>query len=416
MEYYDLDTTLSKEDSDIRRAIHEFAEGVMRPAAKELDQMSAIDAFSPGSPYFSFLKQAYKLGYHKSLLPEEVGGLGLTPSQAYIVMEELAWGSFGLAIGLHTSLHPVDALTFGNEEHVKEFTIPFCDCEDGSIYGTWAITEPDHGTDTLLAGTPVFRDSSIESQCTATKVGDEYVIRGQKSAWASGAPLANYVDLYCSIEEAKGPAGGGIFIFDLDRPGVSKGNPIEKMGARDLPQGELFFDEVVVPKRYLLVGPDKYEEALMTHMAGITLIIVAAWSVGLARAAFEEALDHARKRVQGGKVLFEHSNVQQKLTDMVSHIEAARQYTKYIFDYNLSVPPEKRAFEYAMAAKTYATKVALEVTDAALTLHGAIGLTKDYHIEKLYRDARHLIFCDGSNDSLNCAAGYHIAKLYPRVA
>jgi alkylation response protein AidB-like acyl-CoA dehydrogenase len=100
---------------------------------------------------------------------------------------------------------------------------------------------------------------------------------------------------------------------------------------------------------------------------------------------------------------------------MVSKIEAARQLTKYIFTYNLSVPPEKRAFEYAMAAKTYASKVALEVTDAALNLHGAIGLTKDYHIEKLYRDARHLIFCDGSNDSLNCATGYHIAKLYPRV-
>jgi alkylation response protein AidB-like acyl-CoA dehydrogenase len=416
MEYYDLDINLSKEDSDIRKAIHEFAEGVMRPIAKELDQMSAKDAFSPGSPYFSFLKQAYKLGYHKTLLPEEVGGLGLTPSQAYIVMEELAWGSFGLAIGLHTSLHPVDALTFGNEEHVKEFTIPFCDCEDGSIYGTWAITEPDHGTDTLLCGTPTFHDSSIASQCTATKVGDDYVIRGQKSAWASGAPIANYVDLYCSIEETKGPAGGGIFVFDLDRPGVSKGNPIEKMGARDLPQGELFFDEVVVPKKSLLVGPDKYEDALMTHMSGITLIIVAAWSVGLARAAFEEALDYVRKRVQGGKVLFEHSNVQQRLTDMVSKIEAARQLTRYIFAYNLSVPPEKRAFEYAMAAKTYATKVALEVTDAALILHGAIGLTKDYHIEKLYRDARHFIFCDGSNDSLNCAAGYHIAKLYPRVA
>lgn len=415
MKYYDLDVNLSKEDRDIRKAVHEFAEGVMRPVAKQLDQMSAKDAFSAGSPFFDFLKEAYKLGYHKALLPEQVGGLGITPSQAYIVMEELAWASFGLAISLHTSLHPVDALTFGNEEHVKEFTIPYCDCKDGSIYGTWAITEPDHGTDTLLAGCPIFRDPNIGAQCKATKVGDDYVITGQKSAWASGAPLANYVDLYCSIEEKKGPAGGGIFIFDLDRPGVSKGSPIEKMGARDFPQGELFFDEVVVPKKYLLVGPDKYEDALMMHMSGVTLIIVAAWCVGLARAAFEEALDYARKRVQGNKNLIEHSNVQQKLTDMVSKIEAARQLTKYIFAYNLMVPPEKRAFEYAMAAKTYASKVALEVTDESLTLHGSIGLTKEYHIEKLYRDARHLIFCDGSNDSLDCAAGYHIAKLYPRI-
>jgi acyl-CoA dehydrogenase len=142
--------------------------------------------------------------------------------------------------------------------------------------------------------------------------------------------------------------------------------------------------------------------------------MVGTWATGLARAAFDETLAYARERVQGGKHLVEHQAVQLKLFDMFRKIESSRQLCRAAFVYNWSNPPEKRLMEYGAAAKTYATQVALEVCNDAIQIFGGIGLSKEYLVEKLFRDARETLICDASNHILEIAGGYDIAKKYPR--
>lgn len=414
MEYFDLNLNLSPDDVALREAARKFAGEVMRPASLLIDRMSPEEAYAPGSPYWDVLRQAYELGYHKLAYPEELGGVGLNPTQIQIVMEELAWGSFGLTLALNTSLETVWAMA-GTEEHIQEFTIPYCRCKDASYVGCWAITEPDHGSDTVVPGYSSFRDPSIGAQCRARLDGNDYIITGQKSAWVSNGPVANHILLMCQIDTSMGHAGSGIFILSADYPGISKGKPVYKVGSRDLCQGEVFFDEVRIPKKYLIVGPEGYEAALEGHLC-ITLPMVGTWATGLARGAFEEALAYARERVQGGKRLIEHTSVKAKLFDMFRKLEASRQLCRSAFVYNWSFPlnPEKRAIEYAAAAKTFATQAALDITSDAIQILGGNGITKEYAVEKLWRDARTSLICDGSNDTLSVAGGEKVGSTYPR--
>lgn len=412
MEYFDLNMNLSVTDLTLKSHANKFAREVMRPISIQLDQMTPEEVIAPESPFWDFMKIAYEKGYHKLAFPEVFGGPGLSPFQIALVMEELAWGSFGLTLALNTSLDAAAAMG-GTEEHIKEFTIPFCKCKDGSIRGSWAITEPDHGSDTLMANYPSFRDPNIKSQCRARQEGDEYVISGQKAAWVSGGTIATSILLMCQIDSSKGHAGGGMFIFSLDRPGVSKGKPWNKIGSRDLNQGEIFFDEVRVPKEALVVGPENYEAALGAHLC-MTTPMVGVWATGLARAGFEEALSFARELVQGGKPLIEHPTIQVKLFNMFQKVEASRQLCRAAFVYNWTVPPEKRIPEYAMAAKTFGTQTALEVTSDAIQVMGGNGLSKEYVVEKLFRDARTSLICDGANDTLSLVGGYNVTRYYPR--
>ena len=413
MNYFDLNMDLAEGEAALKTNANKFAREVMRPISIQLDQMTPEEVIAPGSPFWDFMRKAYELDYHKITIPEAFGGAGLTPLQTQIVMEELAWGSFGLTLALNTTLDAIWAFAAGTEKHIKEFTIPYCECKDGSVVGCWAITEPDHGSDTLMPGYPSFRDPNIKAQCVARLKGDEYVINGQKAAWVSGGTIGKSVLLMCQIDPSMGHAGSGVFVFSLDRPGVSKGKPLDKIGTRDLNQGEVFFDDVKVPKESLLVGPEGYEAALEGWLS-CTLPMVGTWATGLARAAFEETLAYARERVQGGKHLVEHQAVHQKLFDMFRKVESSRQLCRAAFVYNWSNPPEKRLIEYGAAAKTYATQVALEVCNDAIQIFGGIGLSKEYLVEKLFRDARETLICDASNHILEIAGGYDIAKKYPR--
>jgi len=414
MSYFELDLNLSKEDAALKKETHKFAKEVMRPIAMELDPMTPEEVIAPASPLWTFMKKAYELDYHILPFPEDFGGPGLKPIQIQMVMEELAWGSFGLTLMLNTSLDAAVAMG-GGEQHINQFTLPYCNCKDGSYIGCWAITEPDHGSDTLVTGYPEFRDPSIGSQCRATLDGEEWVISGQKSSWISGGTIAKTILLMCQIDASKGHAGSGMFLFDLDRPGVSKGKPLDKIGTRELNQGEIFFDNVRVPKSALVVGPEDYEDALAAHLS-MTLAMVGTWATGLARAGFDEALGYARNRIQGGKPLVEHKNIQDKLFKMFRQIEASRQLCRAAFVYNWSHPmnPEKRVIEYSMAAKTFATQTALDVTSDAIQIFGGYGISREYIIEKLFRDARTTLICDGSNDTLTVVGGKKIAETYPR--
>ncbi len=412
MDFLDLDLNLSDEDLALKQAAHKFAEQVMRPVAAKLDRMTPEEVIAPGSPLWDFMKQAYQLGYHALLVPESYGGMNLTSLQQMLIFEELAWGSSGLAVQLAVASFPAFVASMVPEEEIiNNIIVPFCECRDASIRGCWGITEPDHGSDTLIPGYPSFHDPKIPSNCRARRLGDEWVISGQKAAWVSGGTIATHCALYCQVEPEMGHAGGGLFVVPLDLPGVSKGKPLDKLGQRDLNQGEVYFDEVRIPASYLVAGPEAYE-AILEITLSATTALMGALGTGVARAAFEESLAYAKERVQGGKALIEYPNIKMRLFHMLRRVEAARQITRaaYVFNQNTSTPAE----EYSVFAKIQGTEAAYQNTHEAIQIFGGNGLTKEYLIEKLFRDARATLIEDGSNDTLAIAAGHKIINTYPR--
>ncbi|MFH1032907.1 MAG: acyl-CoA dehydrogenase family protein [Pseudomonadota bacterium] len=413
MDFLELDLNLNDEDLALKQAAHKFAKDVMRPVAAELDQMTPEEVIAPTSPLWDFMKQAYQLGYHAILIPESYGGMNLTSLQQIMLYEELSWGSSGLAVQLAVASFPAFVASLVPEDEIVEnIIVPFCECRDASIRGCWGITEPDHGSDTLIPGYPSFHDPKIPANCKARRMGDEWVISGQKSAWVSGGTIATHCALFCQVDPEQGHAGGGLFVVPLDLPGVSKGKPLNKLGQRDLNQGEVYFDEVRIPASYQVAGPEAYE-AILEITLSATTALMGALGTGVARAAFEEALGYAKERVQGGKRLIQYPNIQMRLFHMLRRVEAARQITRaaYIFNQNTSTPAE----EYSVFAKIQGTEASFQNAHEAIQIFGGNGLAKEYVIERLFRDARAMLVEDGSNDTLAIAAGHKIIDTYPRM-
>jgi len=267
------------------------------------------------------------------------------------------------------------------------------------------MTEPEHGTDVLTPFTPQFKDPNISGQCRATLDGDEWVIEGQKSAWVSNGPVATHCLLYPTIDPSLGMSGGGICIVPLNLDGIRKGKPLDKIGQRALCQGEIFFDGVRIPKDYMLIDEESYESMLDLTLSTANAFIGTV-HVGVARAAYEEALNYAKNRIQGGKSLFEHQLIKHKLFNMFTRIETARAFSRAAMIYNYSNTPPK--IEYSIAAKVYCSNIAFEVTNEAIQIFGGNGLSREYPVEKFFRDARAGRIEDGANDTLMITAAHHL--------
>jgi alkylation response protein AidB-like acyl-CoA dehydrogenase len=407
MPYLDLNLDLTDEQMDLKNAVHKFAKEVLRPASLELDQIADPDEMIKSKLYWDTMKKGYELGYHTIFIPDYYGGLGLEPLEIHIVLEEIGWGSPDFAIAFGVACFPSFFASMVPTDFLEEKVInPFCANTDASIVGCWAITEPNHGTDTLCPGTEAFSNPDIKAQVTARKEGNEYVISGQKSAWVSNGTVATHALTYLNIDASMGMAGGGICVVPLDLPGVSKGKPLNKLGQRALNQGEIFFDEVRVPEEYMLVDQESYESmldlTLATANAGMGAIFT-----GAARACFEMALAYSKERVQGGKLLFEHEMIKHKLFSMFMKVEAARAYSRAAWIYNANTTPP--ATQYSIASKVFCTQAAFEVANDAVQIFGGYGVSKEYPIEKYFRDIRAALIEDGANDSLMITGAHTFA-------
>jgi alkylation response protein AidB-like acyl-CoA dehydrogenase len=413
MDYLDIDLSLSDEDISVQQNAHKFAGEVMRPASKKLEQLTPEQQIADDSPLWDFLKKAYELGYHKIDFPEELGGMGLTPLQRAIVYEELGWGSTGLAIQLGAAAaHALGGMISMNGALLEEFTIPFCNCTDGSIRGCWAVTEPDHGSDTLGFGEPFFDSPKIHPSCGARRDGKEWVINGTKSAWISGAAVATHCLVQLQIDPTRGFAGIGACIVPLDLPGVSRGKPHEMLGNRELNQCELYFDDVRIPKHYMFLdNADYYFPFGKQILAGFNMM-VACNATGLARAAFEEAFSYCQQRVKWGQLLKEHYSVKQKIFEMFSRVETCRAISRRVVQLNGNIFPG--FCEYSIAAKTMATEMAFQNAHDAISIFGASGLSREYLPEKLFRDARENLIADGTTETLRKVGGHFVFETFPR--
>ncbi len=402
MNYLEYDLELSEEECELRDAAHDFALNVLRPAGVEIDRMPAAEAVAEGSPIWDVIKQASELGYTRLAGPAAIGGLELSPRAVHIVEEELSWGSVGLAGTLFLSSTVADtALATLDQEAIAEFAAPYYASSDGSMIACWAITEPDHGSDTLGMASPDLRVSG-RAQLTARSDGDDYVISGQKSAWVSNGPIATHVMLNVQLDSSSGFHDCGVCLMPLDLPGVSRGPALDKHGVRSLTQGELFFDEVRVPKRWMVVDAGAYMAHMDAHLtafnAGVSVM-----GLGAARAAYDATLAYTKERVQGGRPIFEHQSVRARLFRMFSLVQASRALSRSVFVHNLSklAAGEPGALQHSIAAKVFCTNAAVEVCTLAVQLHGGNGLTKEYPLEMFLRDAMAFTVADGENALLS---------------
>jgi acyl-CoA dehydrogenase len=399
---HDIDVDLSEEERNIRDLVHRFAEEVMRPAGKALDRLPADEVVK-----HSVLRDVHKrwealgirllTGSESSFTPMQLARL------TCIVSEEQGWGDAGLAISLGAAEFPAMlAQASQNPDLIAAFPV--------SRIGCWAITEPDHGSDVLDMGTEGGRPCLQKPNCLARREGDTYVIDGQKAAWVSNGPIAEAAALYTAVDDGDGPTGRGVILVNLDAPGVSRGKPLEKLGQRPLPQGELFFDAVRVPSTHMVIPPGMYGAGLEMTLCTANGFMGATF-VGCARAAFELALAYAKQRVQGGSPIIGHQAVKLKLFEMFRKVEAARSLNRRVVLYNILNNPffgapagAFPAVHYAIASKVTSTQTAFEVATEALQIFGGNGLSHEYPIEKLLRDARASLIEDGANEVLSLHA------------
>ncbi len=409
--YLELNKALTEQDQQIKTETHRFAAEVLRPASMELDKMhDPADVIGEGSPLWDVLRQAYRIGYHNAHMASDLGGAGMSPLGRHIFMEEMGWGAADLAVSIGVTGMPFSFAAFGrNERMMAEIVTPFVEDKDARYVGCWAITEPQHGSDMLGVGTPAFKDPAAAASLRAVLDGDEYVINGQKSAWVSNGTIATHAACFLGLEPEKGQEGGGVAVIPLNLPGVTKGKPLNKLGQRALNQGEIFFDNVRIPKQYMLAQGPAYNYVIEATMAGANGFMGATFT-GLARAAFEEGLAYAKQRFQGGKMIIEHQAVQLKLANMFINVEAARQLSRAASAYNSTTSPP--AAQYSMASKVFCTQTAFMVASDALQLHGGYGLAKEMLIEKLFRDARASLIEDGTNDVMSLTAINKVIQTY----
>ncbi|MEM2978763.1 MAG: acyl-CoA dehydrogenase, partial [Candidatus Hadarchaeales archaeon] len=274
-----------------------------------------------------------------------------------------------------------------------------------------------HGSDFVLAGSFEEGSGVGKGEVRAVKEGEEWVISGAKSSWISCAPVATHVALHLNQDFDRGT--GQACVVPLDLPGVRKGPPILKLGQRDCPQGELVFEGVRLPEKYMIPSLE-FTEAEIHLIKGQLLCITSSWmaasSVGLARAAFEEALRYCRERVQGGKPLVRHQLVRKKLFELFTKVETARAYSRRVMEHvwreNLERFTFRASYRHALAAQVYCKRVAYEVADEALQLFGGYGTTDEFLIQKLYRDARVKLIEDGTTEVLSLEGAGDLIRNY----
>ncbi|CAM2184698.1 Crotonobetainyl-CoA reductase [Paraburkholderia sacchari] len=392
-----FEAPLSEVEQAIQHSTRKFAQTVMEPMAARLDKLSAAEAIAKDSPYWKIFPEFGKLGLSIGellQLPAEERGR-LMP----IIFEELGAGDGGLAISLGASILPwLMIYATGKTGLLARYP-------EGSAIGCWGITEPDHGSDSLDFGRMCAQPGSEygHPNCVVRPDGDGFIIKGQKSAWVSNGTVAQLCVLFAAYDDGSGEPAHCVVLVPLDAAGVTRGKPLEKLGQRALPQGELYFDDVRIPADHLLAGPGaEYEQAAYIILAEANALMGSIW-VGAARRAYEHALNYAHDRKQGGVPIIRHQNVRYRLFHMMRRVEAARALNHRVHLFNATAPVP--ALQGSIATKITSTQTAFDVASDAIQMFGGNGLTREYPVEKLMRDARASMIEDGCNEMLAIKGG-----------
>jgi len=402
MAHREIDVNLTDEQKAMRDMVKKFGTDVMRPAGIELDKLhDPADVIAEGSVLWDVFKKHRELSLHKMGIPKALGGMQeeVDPMSRLLIGEEMGYADAGLTISLGVSNMPFDmAALFPNPE-LQNLAQEYCEDTEGKMIGCWAITEPDHGSDWLIGSD----DPRCGPSVRGVLKGDEYIVNGEKSAWVSNGTIATHAVFHVGLDPSKGMRGQGLAMIPLDLPGISRGKPLDKIGQRPLNQGSIIFEDARIPKEYMVITPDSgvmegAGEAILAAANGGMAVVFA----GLAKAAFDEAFNYVKERIQGGVPIIEHQNIKLKIFRMFTMVEAARAATRRMTMYNAVSQPPSAA--HAVACKCFSTETAFQVASEAIQILGGYGLTKEYPIEKMFRDARAAMIEDGINETLSLAA------------
>lgn len=364
--------TSEEDEALVLDSVREFLKRDVEPYAHELE---ARDEYPQ-----EIADKMAELGLFGTTIGQDYGGLGLSCTTFAKIMEEIAsvWMSVGGIIGAHLVMARA-VEHFGSEDMKKEYLPKFA---SGELRGGIALTEPDAGTN--LQGI----------RTRAEKDGDDYVINGSKM-WITNSMKGNILAVLVKTDPKAEPAHKGMSLVLVPKEAGYVPSKLDKLGYRGVDTCGIEFSDVRVPQKNLIGGEEG--RGLQQILNGLEQgrINVAARGVGVARASLNEALSYAQTRKTFGKPICEHQSIQIKLADMATRVEAARLLTEQAaraYDEN------RRSDMEAGMAKLFATEAAMENSAEAMRIHGAYGYSKEYKVERYYRDAPLLVIGEGTNE------------------
>jgi butyryl-CoA dehydrogenase len=363
---------LTEEQELLQKSVREFAESEVRPLARELDETGHF-------PHGLFRKTA-ELGLTGVAFPESEGGAGFDHVAYTIVIEEISrcCASTGVILSVQNSLYCDPIHRYGTEEQKKRFLLPYA---RGEKIGCYALTEPQAGS------------NAAALQTKAVKRGDKYVINGTK-AWITCGGEADAVIAYVNTDPAKGEKGITAVVVEKGNPGFKVGKEEKKLGIHATACCELVFTDCEVPATNRIGNEGEgYKVALSTLDGG--RIGIAAQATGIARGAFEAALKYSQERLAFGHPISQFQAIEFMLADMSTEIDAARLLTRKAA---WKQDAGARFSMDAAMAKLFASEMATRVTHKAIQIHGGNGYSREYPVERNYRDARITEIYEGTSE------------------
>lgn len=375
---------LNEEQKTWKKIVHEFVEKEIKPKAREVDENEAFN--------WDAVRKGGALGLLGMSIPEEYGGANLDSISAMIAMEELGWGcgSTALALAAHNGLGSTPIVRYGSEALKKKWLPRIADGKNK--LAALALTEPGAGSD-LKGGVST----------KAEKQGGEWVINGAKM-WCTNASIAEYIITLARTDPQGGSKSLSMILVPTDAKGLTIGPAEKKMGLRGSPTHALTYEDVRVPLENLIGAEGQgLQQTLATLDTG--RLSIGALSIGLARAAMEAAVSYARERKAFGQPLADFQATQFKLANMEMEIELARTYL-----YKAAwLKDEGRPYnKEAAIAKLYATEMAERVIYDAIQIHGGYGYSREYEVERLYRDARLMTIGEGTSEIQRLVISRHV--------
>ncbi len=363
---------LHEKHKKFRQKVKDFADNEVAPRAKELDIKHEFP--------WDLVKRMAELELLALYVPKEYGGAGFDVLSYAIAVEEIGrvCGSTGIFLAAHSSLGVYPIFVAGTEEQKQKYLIPLA---RGEKIGSFGLTEPNAGSD--AAGT----------QTTAKLVGDEYVVNGTKRFITSGS-VADIIIFTATKDPAMGYPGISAFIVEKGTPGFSSGNEEDKLGLLGSITSELVFEDCKIPKENLLGKEGEGFKVFMATLDG-GRISIGALALGIAQGALDASVKFVQENKRSGKPLKKSQSIQSMIAEMATEIEAARlliYQAAMLKDHDMPYTKE------SAMAKYYASHIGMKTTDMAITIHGMLGLTKAYPVERFMRDEKLMEIGEGTSE------------------
>jgi butyryl-CoA dehydrogenase len=379
-----MNIQLTEEQRQVRDLCRQFADAELKPNARKWDHDHEFPAEA--------VKKLGEMGLLGVAIPAELGGAGMDNVSYAVGMEEISRGCAGTGVimSVNNSLYCDPVYKFGTDDQKREFLAPFA---RGERLGAFALTEPMSGSD------------AAEMRTLAVKKGNEYVLNGTKNFITNG-PQADVVIVFAMTDRSKGHKGISAFLVPTSVKGFSRGRADDKVGIRASGSCTLFFEDVVIPERFRLGGEGEgFKVAMQTLDGG--RIGIAAQALGIAQAAYEEAVAYAKDRKAFGKPITQFQAIQFMLADMATEIDAARLLVwraAWMKDQGV-----RHSGESAMA-KLYASEMCERVTSKAIQVHGGYGYVKEYDAERHWRDSRITEIYEGTSEIQRLVIAANVLK------